>query len=180
MENIDLLWRPLKKGKVVRRRTRFILFTLRIWSCSISVNLKQGTSVFYMQLKDNFSIIQNLLNNIQLVHLDSENRNLQPTLDTEGQLSENGGWGQTDHKIHKYKRFTSPRSVWCTVEIVVVVLIGQLVAFGWSVCFERGCSLGEVSLYGSPVHWPQPINWKSLHRSTGAGRGAVTCPKPSY
>ncbi len=57
--------------------------------------------------------------------------------------------------------------------------MGQLVAFGGSHVLSRA-AVSEGSLYGSPVHWPQPINSKSLHRSTGAGRGAVTCPRPSY
>lgn len=57
--------------------------------------------------------------------------------------------------------------------------MGQLVAFGGSPVLNRAV-VSEGSLYGSPVHWPQPINSKSLHRSTGAGKGAVTCPRPSY
>lgn len=44
----------------------------------------------------------------------------------------------------------------------------------------NGVVVSEGSVYDSPVHWPQPINSKSLHRSTGAGKGAVTCPRPSY
>lgn len=65
-------------------------------------------------------------------------------------------------------------SAWCAV-----IYMGQLVTFGGSPLLNRAV-VSEGSLYGSPVHWPQPINSKSLHRSTGAGKGAVTCPRPSY
>lgn len=57
--------------------------------------------------------------------------------------------------------------------------MGQLVAFGGTPVLNRVVA-SEGSLYGSPVHWPQPINSNSLHRSTGAGKGAVTYPRPSY
>lgn len=57
--------------------------------------------------------------------------------------------------------------------------MGQLVAFGGSPVLNSAVVF-EGSLYDSPVHWPQPINSKSLHRSTGARKGAVTCSRPSY
>lgn len=57
--------------------------------------------------------------------------------------------------------------------------MGQLVIFGGSLVLKRA-AVSEGSLYDSPVHWPQPINSKSLHRSTGARKGAVTCSRPSY